>query len=167
MTEGLISTNMTDVYLLLGSNEGDRQAWLQQAVEQLAALGNINSQSALYQTAAWGIEDQPAFLNMALRLQTELHPLELLQKIHDIEQHLGRQRTLKWGQRTLDIDILFYGDAVIDLPELKVPHPYLQERRFALVPLNEITPDFLHPGLNKTISQLLDECPDKLEVEKY
>lgn len=167
MTEGLISTNMTDVYLLLGSNEGDRHAWLQQAVEQLAALGNINSQSALYQTAAWGIEDQPAFLNMALCLQTELHPLELLQKIHDIEQHLGRQRTQKWGQRTLDIDILFYGDAIVDLPELKVPHPYLQERRFALVPLNEITPDFLHPGLNKTVSQLLDDCPDQLEVEKY
>lgn len=158
---------MTDVYLLLGSNEGDREQWLQQAVEQLGAVGNISTQSAIYQTAAWGIEDQPAFLNMALCLQTELHPLELLQKIHHIEQNLGRQRTLKWGQRTLDIDILFYGDAVIDLPELKVPHPYLQERRFALVPLNEIAPDFLHPGLNKTISQLLDECPDKLEVEKY
>ncbi|MBW7913597.1 MAG: 2-amino-4-hydroxy-6-hydroxymethyldihydropteridine diphosphokinase [Taibaiella sp.] len=158
---------MTDVYLLLGSNEGDREQWLLQAVQQLNVLGAISSQSALYQTAAWGIEDQPAFLNMALCLQTELHPLELLQEIHHIEQNLGRQRTLKWGQRTLDIDILFYGDAVIDLPELKVPHPYLQERRFALVPLNEITPDFLHPGLNKTVSQLLDECPDKLEVLKY
>ena len=158
---------MTDVYLLLGSNEGDREQWLQQAVEQLGAVGNISTQSAIYQTAAWGIEEQPAFLNMALCLQTELHPLELLQKIHHIEQTLGRQRTLKWGQRTLDIDILFYGDALIDLPELKIPHPYLQERRFALVPLKEIAPDFLHPGLNKTVSRLLEECPDKLEVNNY
>lgn len=158
---------MTDVYLLLGSNEGDREQWLQQAVEQLGVTGNISIQSAIYQTAAWGIEEQPAFLNMALCLQTELLPLELLQEIHHIEQNLGRQRILKWGQRTLDIDILFYGDAIIDLPELKVPHPYLQERRFALVPLNEIAPDFLHPGLNKAVSQLLDECPDKLEVDKY
>lgn len=158
---------MTDVYLLLGSNEGDREQWLQQAVEQLGVTGNISIQSAIYQTAAWGIEDQPAFLNMALCLQTELPPLELLQKIHHIEQTLGRQRTLKWGQRTLDIDILFYGDALIDLPELKIPHPYLQERRFALVPLKEIAPDFLHPGLNKTVSRLLEECPDKLEVNNY
>lgn len=158
---------MTDVYLLLGSNEGDREQWLQQAVEQLGVTGNISIQSAIYQTAAWGIEEQPAFLNMALCLQTELLPLELLQEIHHIEQNLGRQRILKWGQRTLDIDILFYGDAIINLPELKVPHPYLQERRFALVPLNEIAPDFLHPGLNKAVSQLLDECPDKLEVDKY
>ncbi len=158
---------MTDVYLLLGSNEGNRELWLQQAIEQLGALGNTARQSAIYKTAAWGIENQPAFLNTALCLQTDLHPLELLQEIHAIEQNLGRQRTLKWGQRTLDIDILFYGDAIIDLPELKVPHPYLQDRRFALVPLNEIATDFLHPGLNKTISQLLEECPDKLEVEKY
>lgn len=158
---------MTDVYLLLGSNEGDRTLWLQQAIEQLSALGNITHQSATYQTAAWGIEDQPAFLNMALCLQTELQPLELLKAINHIEHNLGRQRILKWGQRTLDIDILFYGDEIIELPELKVPHPYIQERRFALVPLNEIAPDVVHPGFSKTVTQLLKECPDKLGAEKY
>lgn len=157
---------MTDVYLLLGSNEGDRILWLQQAIEQLSPLGNITRQSAIYQTAAWGIEDQPAFLNMALCLQADLPPLILLKAINNIEHNLGRQRTLKWGQRTLDIDILFYGDEVIELAELKVPHPYLQERRFALVPLNEIAPDLIHPGFSKTVTQLLEECPDKLEVSR-
>ena len=133
----------------------------------LANSGNLVSRSALYQTAAWGLEDQPDFLNMAILLKTELTPLQLLERIQHVEHELGRQRILKWGQRTLDIDILFYDDQVIDLSQLKVPHPFLQERRFALAPLNEIAPEYVHPILNKTICKLLDECEDKLEAKKY
>lgn len=158
---------MNTAYLLLGSNEGDRVAWLQQAMEMTqAGCGNIIRQSAMYQTAAWGIEDQPDFLNMALCIETELHPVELLQAINKIESALGRQRTLKWGQRTLDIDILFYNNDIIKLPELTVPHPHIEKRRFALIPLNEIAPELLHPVSHKTITQLLDECEDTLEAVK-
>lgn len=159
---------MNTAYLLTGSNEGDRVAWLQQAIEMIQSdCGNIIQQSAIYQTAAWGIEDQPDFLNMALYIETELPPVKLLQAINKIESALGRQRTLKWGQRTLDIDILFYNNDIINLPQLTVPHPHLEKRRFALVPLNDIAPDLLHPVSHKTIAQLLAECEDTLEAVKF
>ena len=158
---------MNTAYLLTGSNEGDRVAWLQQAMEMIQAdCGKIIQQSAIYQTAAWGIEDQPDFLNMALCIETDLPPVELLQAINKIESALGRQRTLKWGQRTLDIDILFYNNDIINLPQLIIPHPHIEKRRFALVPLNEIVPHLLHPISHKTITQLLDECEDTLEAVK-
>src|SRR5690606_8186023 len=99
--------------------------------------------------------DQPSFLNMALSIHTELQPLELLKNINTIEANLGRQRTLKWGQRTLDIDILFYNDEIINLPELTVPHPQLEHRRFALVPLNAIAARLVHPISHKPIAQLV------------
>ena len=156
-----------NAYLLLGSNEGDRQQWLEQAIELIAAsCGSIVQASSIYTTAPWGIEEQPDFLNMAIAIDTTLPSTDLLKQINEIEQKLGRQRILKWGQRTLDIDILFYGDSIIDLPELKVPHPYIQDRRFALVPLNEIAAELIHPVFNKTIAQLLADCPDTLEVHK-
>ncbi len=159
---------MQVVYLLLGSNEGDRTGWLQQAIEQVqTTCGTIEKKSAIYETAAWGLEDQPTFLNMALCVQTKLQPLELLQQTRKTEAALGRQRTVKWGQRTLDIDILFYGSEIINHPELTVPHPRLQDRRFALVPLQEIAPQLLHPVFNKTVTQLLEECEDKLPVDRY
>lgn len=159
---------MNTVYLLLGSNEGDRVDWLNQAIEQLQeTCGRITQQSALYETAAWGIEDQPNFLNMALCISTTLAPTALLKNINIIESNLGRQRTLKWGQRTLDIDILFFNDDIINLPELIVPHPHLEKRRFALIPLNEIATALVHPVSNKTISQLLEECEDTLEAKRY
>lgn len=152
-------------YLLLGSNEGDRLLWLNKAMEQIARhCGSILKQSSTYRTAAWGIEDQPDFLNIALEIDTKLSAEKLLSAILEIELKLGRHREVKWGQRTIDIDILFYGSDVIDNPGLKVPHPYLQERRFALVPLNEIAPDYMHPVLKKTNRQLLQECNDPLDV---
>jgi 2-amino-4-hydroxy-6-hydroxymethyldihydropteridine diphosphokinase len=158
---------MNKACLLLGSNEGNREGWLQQAVALLTGAGPVIAQSAIYTTAAWGKEDQPDFLNMALCIDTALTSLELLHLVQDIELKLGRQRDVKWGQRTLDIDIITYNSEVIDLPDLKVPHPFMQERRFVLVPMNDIVPGWQHPILNKTVAQLLDECPDTLEVNIY
>jgi 2-amino-4-hydroxy-6-hydroxymethyldihydropteridine diphosphokinase len=159
---------MAKVYLLLGSNEGNRIEWLNKAMAELEqTVGKRIAKSALYETAAWGKEDQPDFLNMALCIETVLSPDELLQANQTIEQHMGRQRTVHWGQRTLDIDILFYGNEVVHLPTLEIPHPRIQDRRFALVPLNEIASGFSHPVLNKTISELLQACPDPLEVRLY
>jgi len=158
---------MNAVYLLLGSNEGDRRRWLQLARTAMAEkAGRIVHASAIYETAAWGVTDQPDFLNQAICIYTALDPQSLLQAVQETEMTLGRQRTVKWGQRTLDIDILFFGDRVIDLPALKVPHPYLAERRFALQPLAEIAPELIHPVLQLSVAQLLAACPDPLAARK-
>lgn len=157
---------MNTAYLLLGSNEGDRLAWLNTAVNKIRNYGTVKSTSAIYSTAAWGIEDQPDFLNVAICVETPLSPLELLDAMLSIETALGRARTIKWGQRILDIDILFYNNEVISEPTLSVPHPYIQQRRFALTPLNDIAPTLLHPLLHKTIAQLLEDCEDQLPANK-
>ena len=154
-------------YLLLGSNEGDRQQWLDRAMVQIEAnCGPILKRSAVYTTAAWGVEDQPDFLNMAIAVDTTLPARELLGAINAVEQELGRQRRVKWGQRTLDIDILFYGDEIINEADLQVPHPGLPDRRFALEPLNEIAPELVHPVRKVSISTLLRNCKDALPVNK-
>ena len=157
---------MNKAYLSLGSNEGDREEWLKKALWLLSVhAGSIEAISSVYETAAWGLTDQPDFLNLVLLLETALAPEALLASILNTETILGRQRTIKWGPRTLDIDILFFNNEVIDKPRLIVPHPFLQERRFILMPMAEIAPDLMHPGLHKTISQLLAECPDASEVK--
>ena len=159
--------NMKKAYLLLGSNEGDREQWLAEAVLQLNMhCGNIVLESPVYSTAAWGLEQQPDFLNMAVAINTHLSPGEFLKQIQNIEKNLGRQRSVKWGQRTLDIDILLFGTDVINQPNLTIPHPHMQDRRFVLVPLNDIAPEVLHPVLQKSIKTLLAECTDLLEVNK-
>ena len=159
---------MNEVFLALGSNEGDRQRLLQKGVAEIGLrIGGVERSSSVYETAAWGKTDQPAFLNMVVQISTTLAPLEILALTQTIETEAGRQRTEKWGARTLDIDILFYGDKVSNDVQLVLPHPYLHLRRFTLEPLNEIAPDFVHPALHQNISSLLASCPDTLPVTKY
>jgi 2-amino-4-hydroxy-6-hydroxymethyldihydropteridine diphosphokinase len=159
---------MSTTFLLLGSNQGDRMQFLAQARRQLqAGAGSIQKESAIYETAAWGLQDQPAFLNQVLVLATALSPEALLAEIHQIEKKLGRVRKTKWAARVIDIDILYFDDLVLQTPRLQLPHPHLQDRRFTLLPLAEIAPGWVHPVFQKTNCQLLEQCPDTLEVRKY
>jgi 2-amino-4-hydroxy-6-hydroxymethyldihydropteridine diphosphokinase len=157
----------TLAYLLLGSNLGDRAARLSQARADLAATaGRLVAASALYETAAWGVEDQPAFLNQVLAIETELDGPTLLTACQAAEQQQGRERLMHWGARTLDVDILLFGQEIIATPTLTVPHPALPARRFALVPLAELAPQLMHPQLHRTIAELLADCPDALAVTR-
>jgi 2-amino-4-hydroxy-6-hydroxymethyldihydropteridine diphosphokinase len=154
-----------NIYLLLGTNEGDRHANLAKAIELIAKwAGKVSAQSSIYETAPWGKTDQASFLNMAISITTDLPPLILLEHLKDIEKQVGRVSTEKWGPRVMDIDILFYRDEIIQEPELQVPHPYLPVRRFALLPMAEIAGGLVHPVLKKTLAKLLEECPDGSEV---
>ena len=158
---------MNRAYLLIGGNMGDRKGFLATACAKIEmACGKLLQQSSLYETAAWGKEDQGAFLNQALELETPLDAHTLLDELLQIEKTIGRIREVKYGPRTIDIDILFFNSAVVHEDHLTIPHPQVQNRRFALEPLNEIAPDYIHPVLQKNISQLLAECPDKLDVHK-
>jgi 2-amino-4-hydroxy-6-hydroxymethyldihydropteridine diphosphokinase len=155
------------VFLLLGSNLGDRPQVLAAARVAIAELaGSIVNQSAIYETAPWGITDQPAFLNQVIEISTSLLPEDLLRIILNIEHDLGRVRYERWGARVIDIDILYFGQTVMDSARLTLPHPRIQDRRFVLAPLAEIAPDFIHPLLQKTSAQLLKESPDTSEVSK-
>jgi 2-amino-4-hydroxy-6-hydroxymethyldihydropteridine diphosphokinase len=159
---------MKDAYILIGGNLGDRPAYLSAAATLIAErAGQVRSASALYETAAWGMQNQPDFLNQVLFIQTALSPIELLHKLLDAEKELGRFRIEKNGPRTIDMDILFYDRWIISVPGLQVPHPRIRERRFVLEPMCELSPDFRHPSVNLTMQQLLDACPDPLPVHKY
>ena len=147
---------------------GDRKEYLATAREWIEAeCGKIEKASLLYQTAAWGKTDQPAFLNQALQIKTTLTAKQLIRQVLKIEKQMGRTREEKNGPRIIDIDILFFNDEVISTSFLKIPHPEMQNRRFVLTALNEIATDIVHPVLKKTVKQLLAECPDTLAVEKY
>jgi 2-amino-4-hydroxy-6-hydroxymethyldihydropteridine diphosphokinase len=161
------SNTMNLVYLLIGGNLGHREWHLTKAKQQITALcGEIITHSTIYETAAWGNIDQPHFLNQVITIETLLSPIDLLQQLLQIELDAGRERTEKYGPRTIDIDILFYNNSIIALPELDIPHPKIAERRFVLVPMVEIAADFLHPILKVTMSTLLDNCTDPLTVHK-
>ena len=154
-------------YLLLGSNLGNRRKYIAVAISEIETkLGSISKRSSLYQTASWGKHNQPDFLNQVIELKTKLNPKDLLSGILSIEAGLGRKRIEKWGSRTIDIDILLYADQIVNEPDLSIPHPYLAFRRFCLMPLCEIAPEFIHPVLNKNIQELLLELSDDLFVKR-
>ncbi len=158
---------MSIAYLLIGGNLGNRLTYLQKAgtlIEQ--NCGNIVHSSAIYETAAWGVRDQPSFFNQALAVNTSLTPEDLMLRLLDIEKEMGRERTLKMGPRIIDLDILLMDSRVIQSALLTLPHPALPFRRFALLPLCDIAPDLVHPVLHKPIHQLLADCTDELDVQK-
>ena len=158
---------MNQSILLIGGNLGPRELHLQEAVALIhAEAGAVTRASALYETAPWGKVEQPAYLNQALLIDTPLDAHALLVKVLEIEHRIGRIRREKWGARVIDIDVIFYNDAVLSLPDLKVPHPQLQHRRFVLVPIAEIAPDWMHPTLHKTVRELLDVTLDALPVNR-
>ena len=159
---------MNAAYLLIGGNTGDRLQYLQSAVEAIEKqCGKIKKKSSIYETAAWGNENQNSFLNLALEVSTQLSAYELLDCILQIEESMGRIRKEKYGPRIIDIDILLFNEEIIDARNLKVPHPELPNRRFALQCLREIAPNKKHPVLHKTITQILKECRDPLRVDKF
>jgi 2-amino-4-hydroxy-6-hydroxymethyldihydropteridine diphosphokinase len=158
---------MNKAYLLTGGNMGNREKNLARAKALISELaGKVTRASHLYETAAWGKTDQPSFYNQALEVETTLSPKVLLQQLLEIEKKLGRKRDEKYGPRTIDIDILLFGDQICNDPQLRIPHPELHNRRFALTPLAEIGPGLVHPAFQRSITELLAICPDPLEVTR-
>ena len=159
---------MSTAHLLIGGNLGDRKTNLLMAISLInEQCGSLTRSSSVYETEAWGKTDQPSFLNQALEISTSLNARQLMRKILKIEKEMGRVREEKLGPRIIDVDILLFENEIHDLRFLKIPHPELQNRRFVLVPLAEIDPTLQHPVFKKTIAELLEECPDLLNVKKY
>lgn len=162
---------MAIAYLCLGANSKNRLTTVQQAVSLLSLAENIKliRASALYETEPWGVKDQNWFLNMVVEIKTDLSAQDLLMKCLSIEKMLGRDRSReqRWGERPVDIDIIFYDNQIINTGILTVPHPRMHERAFVLVPLLELIPDFVHPVLKKSVSDLYDELDDVEEVCLY
>lgn len=156
-----------NVYLITGSNLGNAMSNLLHVKKLIREqIGEIINQSSVYKTAPWGNLNQQDFLNQTLHIQTNINPQALMREILIIESAMGRKRIEKWEPRIIDIDILFYDSLVLNTPDLVIPHPLLHERRFVLAPLLDIAPDFIHPLLNKSVSELLDTCIDSSKVDK-
>jgi 2-amino-4-hydroxy-6-hydroxymethyldihydropteridine diphosphokinase len=154
------------VYFSLGSNVGDRAAYLRDALARLESIGRIVSVSSFYETEPVEVTDHPWFLNCAAGLETTLTPEQLMARLLQIEQEMGRRRIQKKGPRTIDIDILLFGGLILDSPEITIPHPAMHERRFVLAPLAEIAPGARHPVFKKMIWELLEKLPAGQTVRK-
>lgn len=155
-------------FLLLGSNLGDRILNLNQALINLGDSDiTILQKSSIYETEPWGVTDQQPYLNQAVKIETKLNSKDLLDLILSTEKKLGRERLAKWDSRTIDIDIIYFNDEIVNDQELTIPHPFLEKRRFVLVPLCELDENYIHPVLNLSNLKLLEICPDQLEVKKF
>jgi len=157
---------MDNIFISIGSNLGDRISTCREAIKKMAELCDIVEISSLYETEPVGKEDQPNFINCAVKTRTDLSPQELLERLNSIEDTLGRVRDEKWGPRTIDLDIIFYYDLVINEKDLIIPHPRAHLRRFVLEPICEIAPDYRHPVLNQAVGALIKKCEDNKKVVK-
>lgn len=159
--------SMNHAYLLIGGNIGNRTENLSKTRALIGSrCGQILKESSVFETSAWGKTDQPDFLNQALLVETTHPATVLLNTVLGIERELGRFRAEKFGPRTIDIDIILFNNDIIHLPQLSIPHPNMQDRRFVMAPMAEIAPDLVHPVLEKTMLELLRDCPDQLPVNK-
>ncbi|MCL6260749.1 2-amino-4-hydroxy-6-hydroxymethyldihydropteridine diphosphokinase [Aquiflexum sp. TKW24L] len=159
---------MNQVVFILGGNLGDRLGFIQVAVKNLVSyFGPLRQKSSIFETEAWGGKSTGNYLNQVLVFDTSINPEKILDIILEIELLLGRRRDEKWGNRTMDIDILYFGNEIFNSDRLKIPHPYIQDRRFVLEPLVEILPDLEHPVLIKTNKELLELCLDNSSVKAF
>jgi len=159
---------MNTIFLQLGSNMGERNEYLQNAVTLIIEeIGIVQKKSKVYESVPWGVENQNNYLNQILQIRSEFSADEILVKVLRIEDKIGRIRNEKWGERIIDIDILFFNDLIVEKEGICIPHIHLHSRKFVLIPLNEIAPNFTHPKYNKTINELLSECKDIESVEEY
>ncbi len=156
---------MHTYYLHLGSNKGDRTSYLSNAIKQITAkIGQVTDQSAIYQTEPWGKKDQDDFLNMAIKVESNLVPEDALNAAKKIETDMGSEKKEKWGPRIIDIDILYCNDLIMEKDNLVIPHPHIYERNFVLIPLMEIAGDFIDPVKEMSIEDIFDLCKDESEV---
>ena len=159
---------MNQVFLQLGSNLGDREQLLFDATTIITdKIGAVVSKSKVYESTPWRVEGQENYLNQIVKIETEFTPKETLQYALDIEEELGRVRVEKWGERLIDIDIIFFNNEIIETSDLCIPHKHMHERNFVLEPLNEIAPEYIHPKYKKTIAELLEQSKDAEKVEEY
>jgi len=159
---------MNTVYLQLGSNLGEREQLISDAVQEISEhVGKVNVRSQIYESSPWRVDGQESYLNQLIEVKTLFSAKDILISVLKIENNLGRVRIEKWGERLIDIDIIFFNNDIIETPDLCIPHKHMHERNFVLIPLNEIASAFIHPKYNKTVEDLLNQCTDTQLVKEY